>query len=354
MLDHAAMNGGRKRPSMDDVAAAAGVSKGAVSKVIRNAYGVSPAMRAKVEKVIDELGYRPRIAARSMRGASFTIGVEIPQLTNPFFTQIMQGAGEHLSDSEYQLIVAPGIGDKKGARILEALTDRQVDGIIAVSPEVTDEWLERIALDVPLVLIGRHDDSIHYDTVVNDDRLGVDLVMDHLFERGHRRIGHLTLRPEIDRPRARAPHAIRRQTYLDRMAGEGFVPEIRYCLADDPDTHRVATEMLRQSDRPTAIIAGNDSLAIAAQRALGDLGLTHRDVAIVGYDDIDLASHPFISLTTVDQDGTSVGRAAIDLLLERINGERTQARHHRIAPQLRVRRSSSEWETPPESAPPVT
>ena len=86
----------RKRPSISDVALEAGVSRAAVSKVIRNAYGVSPAMRKRVETAIDKLGYRPRVAARAMRGASFTIGFEIPHIGNDFFTQIMRGRHHRL------------------------------------------------------------------------------------------------------------------------------------------------------------------------------------------------------------------------------------------------------------------
>ncbi len=148
-----------QRPSMEDVAAAAGVSKAAVSKVIRNAYGVSPAMRERVGAAIAQLGYRPRVAARAMRGSSFTIGIEIPQLGNEFFTQVMQGAAEALADSQYQLVIAPSSGEHRGAPVLNALVDRQVDGLIAISPEVAPAWLEQLAMDVPVVLLGRHDRS---------------------------------------------------------------------------------------------------------------------------------------------------------------------------------------------------
>ncbi|ROP44359.1 LacI family transcriptional regulator [Rathayibacter sp. PhB185] len=329
-----------RRPSMDDVAAEAGVSKGAVSKVIRNAYGVSPAMRERVEGAIARLGYRPRIAARSMRGPSFTIGFELPQLGNDFFNQVMQGVGDTLAGSQYQLIMAPGIGELRGAPVLDALADRQVDGILAISPEVTPEWLENLARTIPLVLIGRHDASAAYDTVTNNDAAGVGLVMDHLRALTHTRIAHLTVRPAIDQEGARAPHAIRLTTYLDRMHEDGLSPDVVYCDAFEMDAYRAAKTLIEKPDPPTAIVAGNDTLAVGALRAVAEASGTRRAISVVGYDDIDLASHPFFSLTTVDQFGVEAGRAAMTMLLERIQGGRSEARHFQLEPELRIRTSS--------------
>ncbi len=330
----------RKRPSMDDVAAEAGVSKAAVSKVIRNAYGVSPAMREKVESAIESLGYRPSISARSMRGSSFTVGFEIPQLANDFFTQVMQGAADELAGSGYQLIIAPAVGEVKGAPVLDALVDRRVDGIVAISPEVSPGWLERLGSSVPLVLLGRHDAAAHYDTVTNDDARGAQMVMEHLFGLGHRRIAHVTVGGSAEVPEDLLPHTIRRKTYAEAMAARGFVPAVTTSGPLEPEGYAAGLKLLSASVLPTAIFAGNDTLAIGALRARAELGLSAFDVSIVGYDNIDLASHPMMSLTTVDQFGRQSGSTAIKLLLERITAGRTQAVHEMIAPELRVREST--------------
>src|SRR4051812_38232308 len=118
-----------KRATIDDVALAAGVSRAAVSKVIRGAYGVSSAMRERVEAVIDELDYRPLVSARGMRGATFTLGMELPDIANQFFVKILTGANSALDAEPYQLIIAPTDPlHQEGYRALEALVDRQVDG----------------------------------------------------------------------------------------------------------------------------------------------------------------------------------------------------------------------------------
>jgi LacI family transcriptional regulator len=329
-----------KRPSITDVANHAGVSKAAVSKVLRNAYGVSPAMRQRVEAAMDQLTYRPSISARAMRGASFTIGFEIPQIGNDFFSQIMDGASTGISDSRYQMIIAPGLGNLRSTSILDALVDRQVDGIIAVASEVPPEWLEQLASTVPLVIIGRHDRSHAYDTVTNNDRAGITLAMRHLRGQGHSRIAHLTLRPPQDPRHVKSPHAIRLATYRAAMKADGLEPRVVFTHTNEIDAYDATKALLGDKDRPTAILAGHDTLALGVLHAIADLGLTTRDVSVVGYDNIQLAEHPLIALTTIDQFGPAIGATAIDLLMDRIRSGRTSAKHEQIEPQLRVRHTT--------------
>src|SRR5699024_8540262 len=244
---------GRETPSLPrrhgpaatiaDVAAEARVSRAAVSKVIRDAYGVSPQMRSRVEAAIAQLGYRPRVAARSMRGSSYTFGLEIPQITNEFLSLVTLGAAERLLGTAYQLVVAPAVVAAESAHALESLVDRQVDGLVTISRKASRDWAERLALRTPVVMIGRHDVSEHFDTVASDDARGAHLVMDHLFQLGHRRIAHLTLeevRPESARdPKAdwqttgREPHDIRQEVYLQRMKERGLEPTVVYTTADE-------------------------------------------------------------------------------------------------------------------------
>lgn len=325
-----------QRPSISDVALEAGVSRAAVSKVIRDAYGVSPAMRTRVEAAIDKLGYRPRVAARSMRGASFTIGFEIPEVGNDFFAQVVDGAAASLADSKYQLIIAPSLGNLSGSSVLDALVDRQVDGIIAISSDVTGDWLEQLGRQVPTVLIGRHESSEHYDTITGDDRTGADLVMEHLLGLGHRRIAHVTVRPRADRE----PHAVRLEAYRAWMQDAGLEPLVEYVQSSEESACEATRGLLEAGDAPTAVFAGHDTLAIGALRAVSDLGLGARDVSVVGYDNIPLAHHPLISLTTVDQFGPQFGVTAIELLMQRIRDGRSTARHPQLRPELRIRRST--------------
>ncbi|MEI2778389.1 MAG: LacI family DNA-binding transcriptional regulator [Tetrasphaera sp.] len=319
------------------MAAAAGVSRSAVSKVIRNAYGVSPAMRARVEAAIAELDYRPSVAARAMRGASFTLGVEVPGLSSDFFAMVINGANARLLGTPYQLIIAPGLGRSPGERVLDSLLDRQVDGIVAIASELSLASLERVGAQRPLVLLGRHDRSLQFDTVAGDDVAGANLIMDHLFGLGHRRITHVTIKP----PSRQSPHAMRRLTYRRRMAGVALDAAEVYLSGDARADSRRIQNLLRPAARPTAIFAGHDALALAVLRECAALGLGPRDVAVVGYDDTPIAGHPFVDLTSVDQHGAQMGELAVEFLLARITGDPGHIRRQRRAPVLRIRGSSA-------------
>lgn len=329
----------RRAATIEDVARAAGVSRAAVSKVLRNAYGVSEGMRSRVNDAIEQLGYRPSVAARAMRGSSYTMGIEIPEFANQFFVKVLAGATAALHDTPYQLIIAPADDPvTEGRRAIEALADRQVDGIVAVSPRVGQEWLEKQAERVPVVMLGRHDESLNYDTVMGDDLAGARLVMEHLFELGHDRICHLTREEVVTAPGLATPHALRLAAYLDLMSATGragFV-QVRRTAKDEASAYRATVALLEEDEQPTAIFAGNDELAIGALRAIAEAG---SDISVAGYDDVPLAAHPLISLTSVDQAGERMGALAVGMLLERIAG-RTEPRNELFSPELRVRRST--------------
>ncbi len=328
------------RPAMKDVAKLAGVSVAAVSKVIRNAYGVSPNMKAKVETAISELGYRPSLAARALRGSTFTIGFEIPQLGNDFFNQVMDGAVEAFEGTPYQLIIVTGGNAYSGEEALNSLIDRQPDGVVAIAPNVPADWLENAARKVPMVVLGRHDTSLEWDVVRNDDHLGANLVMSHLFELGHKRIAHLTVPRNDAKVQDESPHAIRENIYRTRMLAEGLVPEVHQTGSSEESAHDAALAILNQNIVPTAIFAGHDTLAMGVLRAIGERGLTSQHISVAGYDDIYLAGNPFISLTTVNQYGARMGHLAAQLLMERISGKRQISKTELVVPELVVRNST--------------
>jgi LacI family transcriptional regulator len=329
--------------TIEHVARAAGVSRAAVSKVLRDAYGVSDEMKAKVGAAIEELGYRPRVSARAMRGSTYTIGIEIPSIKNPFFTKIISGAGSALEGTRYQLIIAPAGPDHDGGpQAIQVLADRQVDGILAVSTAVDPAWLEDLAHSTPLVMLGRHDPSKNYDTLVNDDNEGARLVVRHLYDLGHRDIMHLTLDPHPGNLLGTEPHAFRAHSYEYEMARLGLASKARVVFAssDLAGVRELVVETLTRRDRPTAIFCGHDEIALTTLDAMSEIGLTTSDVSVAGYDDTDIAAHSLVSLTSVNQSGTRMGEIVVRLLLERIAG-RTEPVHEVITPTLMPRKSTA-------------
>ena len=329
--------------TIEDVASTAGVSRAAVSKVIRDAYGVSDDMRSRVQAAISELGYRPRASARAMRGSSYTIGIEIPSINNHFFPKIITGAANALAGTSYQLIIAPaGPNHDGGPQAIEVLADRQVDGILAISPAVAPEWLENLAQRTPLVMLGRHDDSTYYDTIVDDDIEGARLAVRHLYDLGHRDIVHVTINTEAENNLATAPHAVRSRGYEVAMAELGLQDHARvvHVEPNEVDARTKALDLLREEHRPTAIFAGHDELALGVLQAIAELGLTASDVSVIGYDDTDIAAHPLVSMSSINQSGTRMGEIVVGLLLGRIAG-RTESVHEVIAPKLIARNTTA-------------
>ncbi|MEW9550612.1 LacI family DNA-binding transcriptional regulator [Nonomuraea sp. NPDC050783] len=333
-----------RRVTIADVARHAGVSTTAVSKVLRNAYGVSPAMRDRVKAAIEELGYRPHAAARAMRGRTFTIGVLLPDLRNPFFPDILDGLNEQLAGTDYQAImVQGGPGTEAEARAIDALVDRQVDGILMIAPELGRARLEEVAAQTPTVVLGPHERSAVYDAVHDDDELGAELVVRHLIALGHRRIAHIGHKPGVRVRASVALHTIRAATYERVMREHGLESEIAVALTSysEEGGYAGARELLARSPRPTAIFAGADLAALGALRALHEAGLSvPGDISLAGYDNTRLAALSNISLTSVDQDGTAMGRTAGRLLLERIEGRGSSVRFS-VTPTLVPRHSTA-------------
>ncbi|KND29010.1 LacI family DNA-binding transcriptional regulator [Streptomyces acidiscabies] len=336
-----------RRVTIVDVAKHAGVSTTAASKVLRNAYGASPEMRAKVRRAIDELGYRPHAGARGLRGQTYTIGVMLPDIRNPFFPEILDGVTASLADTEYQVFLGPGCnGEKEEARVTEAMIDRGMDGIILVAPVSPPAHLEHIAASAPTVVVGRHSRSTLYDTVVDDDAEGAALVVGHLAGLGHRRIAHIEHRETDPTRLAEMPNARRADGYRLAMRAHGLEECINVISTSytQEGGYLGAKELLARTAtvRPTAVFAGADIVAMGVLDAVTEAGLSvPGDLSVAGYDNTTFAAFAPISLTSVDQSGREMGRNAVRLLLERIADRSRNSTQVTLSPTLVPRRSTA-------------
>jgi LacI family transcriptional regulator len=337
---HAGLDG--RRATLHDVARAAGVSVSAVSKVVRDAYGVSPQMQARVTAAINELGYRPHAGARAMRGRSYTIGVVLTELTSPFPNEVAQAINDEIEHTPYQDVIATGgSSSARQKRVIEALLDRQVDGLVLVAPWLEVAWIEEIARTLPVVTVALHGSPDNFDTVVDDEHLGSRLMVDHLVEIGHRKIVHTGM------PRAELgdsfvlSHTARREGFEEAMRRHKLEPDTIETFYSEEGGYQAAMQALDRSCPPTAIFAGADIAALGVLRAAEERGLrVPEDLTVVGYDNIYTSTIKRISLTTVDQSGHLTGSASTRLLLERING-RNAPKQYVLAPRLIIRGTSA-------------
>ena len=324
------------------VAEDAGVSIAAVSKVLRNAYGVSENLRSNVEESIARLGYRPSTAARAMRGRTYTVGLLLVFMDNPFVAKITDSMQRTLSASNYKPLI--GVGDAQASierSLIDAMLDMHMDGVVLVAPRLSGELLEEYAKQIPMVVIGHHQDSAqNFDTVNSNDRAGASMAVQALIDGGRKKI-HMISLPELFGDTAISIE--REKGYLETMAKAGRSSETRiWRLRERAVPQGIsAADFFAAQDLPDGVFCWSDihAVEILNQASLSGVRVPE-DMAVVGYDNTPQAGMPLLGLSSIDQRPNEIGRAAAEALLSRIEGRRTPE-HIQITPHLVARRSSS-------------
>lgn len=318
-----------RRPTQNDVARAAGVSRGTVSYVLNGQAGgkivISPETSARVLQAIEELGYVPDAGARALRsGTSNTIGLIIPDTHNPHFWENAEGVADEARAAGYHLLLSSmELNNQYGLDLFRDLSGRRIDALILMgipldhSPEAQQILTGSLERGLPIVVI--RDQSLEenrVDCVISDYSAATSAAMAHLLALGHRRIAMLYGVPQemlgLDRI----------QPYRAALAAAGLPAADELVIECGPgmeEGYQAALRLLQLPNRPTAIVAINDLHAIAALRAAADCGLrVPADLSIVGFDDIPLARYLAPRLTTASKDAALLGREAVRLALNRL------------------------------------
>jgi len=329
--------------TIKDVARLADVSTATVSHVINDTRYVSDELRTRVLDAMEELDYRPNVLAQGLRGGeTHTIGLIVPDNSNPFFAEVSRVVEDVGFERGYSVILCNTGDDLERERAyIDVLIAKQVDGIIFIAAGDHHEHLDVLTRrGTPLVIADRDVRQAEADVVlVNNERGGFEATS-HLLELGHRRVGC------IAGPSEATPSADRVRGY-ERALREAGVP-VRPDLTQQGDFRYqggelAADRLLDRNVRPTAIFACNDLMAIGALRAIRKAGLrVPQDVSVVGYDDIPLAPAMSPALTTVAQPVEQLGSISIDLLLSRIeDGSPREAKRVVLDTTLVIRSSTA-------------
>ncbi|MBB3713542.1 LacI family transcriptional regulator [Limimaricola variabilis] len=333
--------GSNGRVTIKTVAADAGVSVAAVSKVLRDAYGVSEALRTKVLESIDRLGYRPSTAARGMRGQTYSVGIVMVEMANPFLPEIVAGANDVLATEKYHSMI--GVGEaqlKLETALIERMIDTRMDGVLLIAPRLSGEQLARYARQLPMVVIGHHEPQAQaFDTVNSDDQMGGRITVEALVAEGHRRIAMMSLpekgSTEVDVYRQREIG------YVEAMRAAGLGDEIRI-LRSRERRRLVEADLATALDGPelpSAMFCWSDLHAISLLSGAKSRGIAVPErLAVVGYDNSPVAALSMIGLSSVDQGGRRLGEVAARTLLSRIGGR--SAPEHLLLDPVLVRRES--------------
>jgi LacI family transcriptional regulator len=326
---------------MREVASRAGVSLGTVSRVLNGHPSVAAELRERVLRAIDDLGYRPNLMARGLRsGRTQSLGLVIPDVTNPFFSAMVLEVEQTASRAGYSVILGNSMESKDAERLyIDLLISRGVDGLL-IAPSLRTRSIE-VAQGVPVVAIGRPLKGIPSVTI--DNRMGAIQAVEHLLGLGHRDIAC------IAGPRVHSGAVDRHRGYVDaagpalRAAGIDPADRTRFVAFDYESGYQAASDLLAADPRPTAIFASSDQQAIGALRAAGDAGLdVPNDLSIVGIDNIPLTNLMTPRITTVAM--AAMGERGVQVVLDILAGK-AASMEERLATTLLVRDSSA----PPRS-----
>jgi LacI family transcriptional regulator len=331
----------RKRPTIYDVARLAGVSTATVSRALNGTGQVAQPKRVAIDAAVEQLGYRPNTIARSLVTRSTqTIALLLPELTNPFYAELVTGIQRLTLERDYtMLLCTTGFDAGQEERYLRLLRAKHVDGALVDGLVLPPERIARFVEDgFPIVCLDRDVDSRAVPLVQVDNRMGARLATEHLLALGHTRIAHIMGAPlRISEERLLG--------YQGALAQAGVAPDSSLvALGNFTETggHDAMEELLAADPGLTAVFAANDLSAIGAINAIVASGRSvPGDISVVGFDDLRLARYTSPPLTTIHQPASEIARHATDLLLGIIAGRRPGKLHHLFAPDLVVRSSTA-------------
>lgn len=327
-------------PTIYDIADRANVSTATVSRVFNDESGVAPDTKEKVLEAAQALDYRPHASAQSLaRQKTKLIAVLVPVLAQYFYMGVLRGVQDALAGSDFDLLVyAPSHPGEIGKHLRQATQRGRSDGLLFLSTRVTSDiasHLESTPQEVVLV----DTDHPDFESIAVDNEEGGYRATRHLIERGYRRIAHIT----ADEPEP-PPAEKRREGYERAIAEADRTPivvrgEKEPFAFEQRGGYQAMSELLTQEPLPDAVFCSSDMLALGAQQALDEAGYrVPDDVALVGFDDVDVSAH--VGLTTIRQPLRDFGKIGIEKLLRRIEDPRRKVSTTVFDPELVVRKTT--------------
>jgi LacI family transcriptional regulator len=328
--------------NMKDIARLAGVSLGTVSHVLNDSAGVREPMRQRVLKAVQAVGYQPSQLARALRrDKTNMIGMIIPDITNPFFPAVVRGAEDIAFSNGFRLILCNTDNDHSKELVhLNELRTYLPAGLIVIPSNFSDLTAQAESYrqaGTGVVCIDRLPKNWMGDSVTADNEAGAYNAARCLLQIGHTRLGVITGPLHLTNAKERLGGFKRAVREAKIALSPEYVQETSF---DKSGGYSKALVLLRLIPRPTAIFAGNDLIALGALLAIRESGLRcPEDISIIGFDDLDLAETTNPSLTSVSQSGYQLGTTAARILLDRLNGDTSPARHVVLDTSLKLRHS---------------
>ncbi|AEG15214.1 LacI family transcriptional regulator [Desulfofundulus sp. TPOSR] len=328
--------------TIKDIARKAGVSYATVSRALNNRPEVSEKTRREIQRLAAEMGYKPNAIARGLvTRETLTLGLVIPDITNPFFPEVARGVEEAASEAGYSVFLCNTNWDvDKERTYIELLEEKRVDGLILASVTEDEGYLaELLSRKTPVVLINRILDQVDTNYVAIDNVKGAQQAVEHLISLGHRRIAYVGGLEHVESTTERL-HGYRLALAINNIPFEEEL--VRYGSFKKESGYENALSLLSLPEPPTAIFAANDILALGVIQAIKERGLkVPENVAVVGFDDIPFAAYAEVNLTTVAQPKYTMGEMAAKILIDEIRKGPSPEKKHIVLPPTLVIRASS-------------
>ena len=332
--------------TLKDIAKKVGYSITTVSRALAGYDDVADPTRQLILRTAAEMGYYPDVTARRLqKQRTDTIGFVIPthgpRFSDPFFSELLAGIGNKAAEQELDLLVSTCAPGDEEMRVYERMVkERRVDGLLVVRTRFQDPRIAYLVMhDLPFVAFGRSDlgTEIDFPYLDVDGKAGLRRLTQHLIDLGHRRIAFVSAPPNL----MFASHRL--EGYKEALAANG-IPFDETLVTVGELTQRsgytVGRELLSWPERPTAIVACNDLMALGIISAAQGMGvIVGQDVAVTGFDDIPLAEHAHPPLTTVRQPIYEIGQRICEMLICLLQGEALENQHVLLQPELIVRES---------------
>jgi DNA-binding LacI/PurR family transcriptional regulator len=332
--------------TINDVARAAGVSKGTVSKFLNGGRHVSTGNKSKIAAAIEKLGYEPNRMAQGLSlKRSHTIGLIVANIGNPFYAELIRGAEDLASTLGYTLLLASTDGEpKRESSIVKAMRQRQVDGVIFASVRLADREVTALAREgMNVVLASRHLPDADVDMVLVDSVLGGRMAVEHLVKHGHKRVAY------VGGPLTIAQFQDRAKGWREALEAHGLSAPDHYAVHLDTlgvdAGAQAAEDLLKLPEPPTAIFAATDNLAFGVLKTCNRMDVRVPDqLALIGFDNVSFGEIALSPLTSIDGAGHELGQRAMRMLVDRIESQPARAAKQRPArmifqPRLCIRRS---------------
>ena len=330
--------------TIKDIAKIAGVSYATVSRALNDKYGVNPATRETILRIAGELNYSPNAIARGLvKKETYTVGLIIPDITNPFFPEVARGAEDLLEKEGYSVFLCNSNWEKKREkRYIDLLIGKRVDGLIIApaASSLTEE--DRVDFKrLPVVLMNNVQSGTGIDSVVLNNVKGGYIAGQYLLGKGRRKFCFIGGSEDSFSVKERFSGFLKSVEGYDRNV---LPPDmIKFGDYRERSGYRIMKDLIDEKKIPDAVFASNDLLALGAIQAVSDAGLSiPEDVAIIGFDNIATASFRGVELTTIEHPKYRMGEIAVKMLLKRIDNPEREEKEERLVldPELIIRKTA--------------